>query len=58
MSIQIETELKDILAAIDRKLDKIDERLGKLEIGQARLEEKWKAFQSAWTIRNFSVAEY
>jgi chromosome segregation ATPase len=38
--IQITTELSKALEAINTKLDKIDERLNKLEIGQARLEEK------------------
>jgi tetrahydromethanopterin S-methyltransferase subunit G len=36
----IETELKDILAKIDGHLEKIDDRLGRLETGQARIEEK------------------
>jgi predicted nuclease with TOPRIM domain len=36
----IETELKDILVKIDGHLEKIDDRLGRLETGQARVEEK------------------
>jgi predicted nuclease with TOPRIM domain len=36
----IETDLKDILAKIDTHLEKIDDRLSRLETGQARVEEK------------------
>lgn len=36
----IETELKDILAKIDNHLEKIDDRLSRLETGQVRVEEK------------------
>ncbi|MBE9242527.1 hemolysin XhlA family protein [Synechocystis salina] len=36
----IETELKDVLSKIDSHLEKIDDRLGRLETGQARAEEK------------------
>jgi predicted nuclease with TOPRIM domain len=36
----IETELKDILAKIDGHLEKIDDRLSRLETGQVRVEEK------------------
>lgn len=36
----IETDLKDILSRIDGHLEKIDDRLGRLETGQARIEEK------------------
>jgi predicted nuclease with TOPRIM domain len=43
MSIQIESDLKEILGEINSKLGKIDERLNKLETGQARLEEKLDA---------------
>lgn len=33
----VETDLKEILVQIDRKLDKLDERIGRLEIGQAEM---------------------
>jgi chromosome segregation ATPase len=33
----VETDLKEILTQIDRKLDKLDERIGRLEIGQAEM---------------------
>jgi hypothetical protein len=33
----VETGLKEILTQIDRKLDKLDERIGRLEIGQAEM---------------------
>lgn len=40
MSVNIEVDLKEILAQINQKLGKIDARLNRLEIGQARLAEK------------------
>ncbi|MBW4573945.1 MAG: hemolysin XhlA family protein [Aphanothece sp. CMT-3BRIN-NPC111] len=47
MSLIIESDLKEVLAKIDQKLDKLDakfDNLGKdvtdLKVGQARLEEK------------------
>jgi len=40
MSITIEQDLKEILGEINQKLEKLDNRLNSLEIGQARLEEK------------------
>lgn len=36
----IETDLKDILAKIEGHLEKIGDRLARLETGQARVEEK------------------
>lgn len=33
----VETDLKEILIKIDQKLDKLDERIGRLEIGQAEM---------------------
>ncbi len=42
MSVMIEQDLKEILVKIDQKIDKIDERLNKLEIGQVRLESELK----------------
>jgi hypothetical protein len=33
----VETDLKEILTQINRKLDKLDERIGRLEIGQAEM---------------------
>jgi predicted nuclease with TOPRIM domain len=38
-NIQVESDLKEILAKIDSKLGKIDDRLNNIEISQARLEE-------------------
>lgn len=38
MSVTIEQDLKEILLKIDKKIDRIDERLNNLEIGQIRLE--------------------
>jgi predicted nuclease with TOPRIM domain len=38
--IQITTDLSKALEQINTKLDKIDDRLNKLEVGQARAEEK------------------
>ncbi|GBF78878.1 hemolysin XhlA family protein [Aphanothece sacrum] len=40
MSVTIEQDLKEILGSINQKLEKLDNRLNSLEIGQARLEEK------------------
>ena len=47
MSLIIETDLKEVLAKIDQKLDKLDSRLDSiskditdLKVGQPRLEEK------------------
>ncbi len=36
----IETELREVLSQISQKLEKIDDRLGRLETSQARIEEK------------------
>ncbi len=36
----IETDLKDILVKIENRLEKIDDRLNRLETGQVRIEEK------------------
>jgi F0F1-type ATP synthase assembly protein I len=33
----VETDLKEILIKIDQKLDKLDERIGRLEVGQAEM---------------------
>lgn len=33
----VETDLKEILTQIDRKLDRLDERIGRLEVGQAEM---------------------
>ena len=42
----IETDLKDILAKIDNNLEKIDDRLSRLETGQVRVEEKLNSLNS------------
>ena len=42
----IETDLKDILAKIDNHLEKIDDRLSRLETGQVRVEEKLNSLNS------------
>ena len=39
-SPSIETDLGKLLERIDQRLVRIEERLGKLEVGQAHLEEK------------------
>lgn len=56
MSIQIETDLKDVLGKIDQKLDKLDNKLDSvqkdvtdLKIGQARLEGEIKAIDEKFT---------
>jgi outer membrane murein-binding lipoprotein Lpp len=43
MSIQIESDLKDILIKFDQKLDKLSSDLTDLRVGQARLEGKIEA---------------
>ncbi|HEY9872657.1 MAG TPA: hypothetical protein V6D12_04445 [Candidatus Obscuribacterales bacterium] len=40
MSVTIESDLKEILAKIDQKLDSISKDITDLKVGQARLEEK------------------
>jgi peptidoglycan hydrolase CwlO-like protein len=40
MSVQIETDLKDILSKIDSKLDNLQKDVTDLKIGQTRLEGK------------------
>jgi predicted nuclease with TOPRIM domain len=43
MSIQVESDLKEVLGEINQNLSKISERLNRIEISQARLEEKFEA---------------
>jgi predicted nucleic acid-binding Zn-ribbon protein len=39
----IQTDIADLLRQINQKLDKIDDRLNKLEVGQVKLEGKVEA---------------
>ncbi|MEM9509458.1 MAG: hypothetical protein AAGA16_17530 [Cyanobacteria bacterium P01_E01_bin.35] len=39
----IQTDIADVLGQINQKLDKIDDRLGKLEVGQAEIKGELKA---------------
>ncbi|MEO1004549.1 MAG: hypothetical protein AAFW67_01600 [Cyanobacteria bacterium J06638_38] len=39
----IQTDIADVLGQINQKLDKIDDRLGKLEVGQAEIKGDLKA---------------
>jgi len=40
MPLIAETDLKEVLTEISKQLEKISDRLGRLETGQARIEEK------------------
>ena len=40
MSLIVETDLKEVLTDISKQLEKMSDRLGRLETGQARIEEK------------------
>jgi chaperonin cofactor prefoldin len=40
MPLILETDLKEVLTDISKQLEKIGDRLGRLETGQARIEEK------------------
>lgn len=42
----VETDLKEILTKIDHRLEKIDDRLGRLETGQVRVEEKLESLNT------------
>lgn len=46
MSIQIESDLKEILKSIDTKLDKLSEDVTELKVGQARIEGDIKALDT------------
>ena len=45
-NIQIESDLKDILNRIDRKLDKLSEDVTDLKVGQAKIEGKIEALDT------------
>jgi uncharacterized protein YoxC len=64
MSIQIESDLKEILAKFDQKLDKLDSKLDKLtedvtelKVGQAKLEGKINAIDEKLSGQIKSVDE-
>ena len=40
MPLIVETDLKEVLTEISKQLEKMSDRLGRLETGQARIEEK------------------
>ena len=40
MPLILETDLKEVLTDISKQLEKMGDRLGRLETGQARIEEK------------------
>ena len=40
MPLIVETDLKEVLTEISKHLEKMGDRLGRLETGQARIEEK------------------
>jgi predicted nuclease with TOPRIM domain len=42
----LETDLREVLGEINQSLKRMDERLNRLEIGQARLEERLQATQT------------
>lgn len=42
----IQTDIADVLGQINQKLDKIDDRLGKLEVGQAEIRGDIKALDT------------
>ncbi len=42
----IQTDIVDVLGKINQKLDKIDDRLGKLEVGQAEIKGDIKALDT------------
>lgn len=42
----IQTDIADVLGQINQKLDKIDDRLGKLEVGQAEIRGDIKALDA------------
>lgn len=46
MSVTIEQDLKEIFGEIKQKLEKIDDRLTGIEIGQAKLGEKVEGLES------------
>ncbi len=49
MTIQIETDLKDILGKIDSKLDNLQKDVTDIKIGQAKLEGKVEALDEKFT---------
>jgi chromosome segregation ATPase len=53
----IQTDIADILGQITQKLDKIDDRLNKLEVGQVKLEGKIEAIDEKLSGQIKSVDE-
>jgi predicted nuclease with TOPRIM domain len=49
MSVQIETDLKEILGKIDSKLDNLQKDVTELKIGQTRLEGKVESLDEKFT---------
>ena len=43
MTPSIDSEIKELIGKLDQKLDKLDDRLKNLEIGQAKIEGKFDA---------------
>ena len=43
MTASIDSQIKELIGKLDQKLDKLDDRLKNLEIGQAKIEGKFDA---------------
>ncbi|WP_309738399.1 MULTISPECIES: hypothetical protein [unclassified Chamaesiphon] len=50
MSITIETDLKEILDKLDRKMDRMQEDMTELKLGQAKIEGDIKALDNKGSI--------